>query len=160
MPLPTRNTAYTFRIGLVSRSTGQFQANPTIAAGDFQVSLDGGSFSNLATLPTITPSGGRVVTVSLSASEMDADNVVVQAVDQAGDEWNDVLIPIETRLITDSDLLVTKRYVYNYSTITTVTESQKRVRVYDDDDTDGTGSVLYDFTIDTSGSVETRNRGS
>ena len=159
MPLPTKAAAYEFSISLISRSTGQFQANPTIAAGDFQVSIDNGALANLTTLPTVTPSSSRIVRFQLSASEMDGDNILVQGVDQAGDEWSDVLIPIETRLITDSDLLISKRYAYNFTTITDNSSTQKQVRIYDDSATDDTGTVLYNFTIDTAGSVETRNRG-
>lgn len=76
---------------------GNFKIAPTIAAGDFKVSKDGGAFANLATLPTIVPSGGRMVMISLSATEMTADNVVIQCVDQtAPKEWADLIISIPT----------------------------------------------------------------
>ena len=68
-----------------------------LAAGDFQISIDGGAFANLATLPTVTPAGGRAVKISLSAAEMTGDNIVVQAVDAAGAEWCDLFIDIETK---------------------------------------------------------------
>lgn len=157
--LPTKNVTYSFTIGLISRSTGQFQVNPTIAEGDFQVSTDDSAFENLDTTPAVNPSGSRAVKVTLSADEMNGDRVVVQAVDQAGDEWNDVLTTIETREITDTDLLISKRYAYNYTTIEQVTSTQKRVRIYPDDNTDGSGTPLYDFTIDDNGTTETRARG-
>lgn len=93
---PKRATAYKFFIGLVDQSnTKLLKANPTIAAGDFQVSKDGGAFANLATLPSASPAAGRSVMIDLSASEMTADNVVVHCVDAAGAEWCDLLINIQ-----------------------------------------------------------------
>ena len=89
------------RIGLVSKAdTTELQVNPTIAAGDFQVSKDGGSFVNLATLPTVEPAGSEVVKLSLSAADMQADDVVIRAKDQAGNEWCTLLIDLQpTRLM-------------------------------------------------------------
>lgn len=76
---------------------GNAKANPTIAAGDFQISKDGGAFANLATLPAVTPASGRAVKISLSATEMTADNVVIQCVDQTSPkEWADLIINIVT----------------------------------------------------------------
>ena len=76
---------------------GSFKANPTIAAGDFQISKDGGAFANLATLPAVTPASGRAVKITLSSTEMDADNVFVQAVDQTSPkEWDDWALGIPT----------------------------------------------------------------
>lgn len=85
---PLRNVAYT-TVAILSVD------NPTIAAGDFQVSIDGGSFANLTTLPTAIDSSAAVL-VSLSASEMDGDNIVVRAQDQAGSEWSDTYVHIQT----------------------------------------------------------------
>lgn len=76
---------------------GNMKANPTIAAGDFQISKDGGAFANLATLPTVTPASGRAVKITLSAAEMNADNVFIQCVDQTSPkEWADNCINIVT----------------------------------------------------------------
>ena len=87
---PKRATEYIFYVCLVSQSnTKLFQNNPTIAAGDFQVSKDGGTFANLATLPAVTPTSSRSVKITLSSTEMTADNVLVRAVDAAGAEWCD-----------------------------------------------------------------------
>jgi hypothetical protein len=72
------------------------KANPTIATGDFKVSKDGGAFANLTTLPSANPASGRSIMIDLSATEMTADNVVVQCVDAAGAEWCDQLIPLKT----------------------------------------------------------------
>jgi hypothetical protein len=93
---PKKNSAYIFNTPLISRTTGQFQANPTLAAGDVKVSTDGGAFANLATLPVVTPAGGDSVKVSLSAGEMNGDHVVVEFKDAAGAEWNDRMFDIHT----------------------------------------------------------------
>ena len=74
-----------------------FKSSPTIAAGDFKVSKDGGSLANLATLPVVEPAGSPLVKIVLSATEMTADNVVVLGVDQtATKEWADYALSIPT----------------------------------------------------------------
>jgi hypothetical protein len=76
---------------------GRFKANPTIAAGDFQVSKDGGAFANLANLPAVTPALGRAVLFTLSTDEMAADIVTIQCVDQTDPpEWSDYMLTILT----------------------------------------------------------------
>lgn len=94
---PKRGVAHKFYIGLVDQAnTKLLKANPTIAAGDFQVSKDGGAFANLTTLPSAAPASGRAIMIDLSATEMTADNVVVQCVDAAGAEWCDLFINLQT----------------------------------------------------------------
>lgn len=94
---PKKNTEYIFYIGLPSQGTaGTFQSNPTIAAGDFKVSTDGGAEANPATLPAVTPAGSTSVKVTLSASEMNGDNITLTARDAAGSEWFDVKLNIPT----------------------------------------------------------------
>jgi len=61
--------------------------NPTIAAGDFKVSKDGGNFANLTTLPVVSPVLSNNVKINLSALEMSADKVVINGIDLVGDEW-------------------------------------------------------------------------
>jgi len=91
-----KNTEYIFYAGLVSQSTGQFQSNPTLATGDFKVSIDGGALNNLATLPAVTPASSRMVKFTLSTSEMNGDNITVMGVDAAGSEWDEVIVSIQT----------------------------------------------------------------
>jgi hypothetical protein len=91
-----KGAEYIFYISLVSQSTGQFQANPTLAAGDFKVSIDGAALANLATLPAVTPATSKSVKVTLSTSEMNGDNIIVIGSDAAGAEWDDVFINIQT----------------------------------------------------------------
>ncbi len=73
-----------------------FQVNPTIASGDFKVSIDGGALANLTTLPTVTPAASVMVKMTLSTSEMNGDNVTVICSDAAGAEWCDESFNIQT----------------------------------------------------------------
>lgn len=94
---PKKNSGFIFYVALRSQAnTKIMQANPTIAAGDFKVSTDGGSLANLGTLPTVTPASGKMVKITLSASEMNGDNVTVVCSDAAGAEWCDLVVNIQT----------------------------------------------------------------
>jgi hypothetical protein len=95
---PNKNEDFIFYIAVASMATaGTFQVNPTIAAGDFQISEDGAAFTNLGTLPAVTPAGGQAIKVTLSSDEMNCDNVVIRGVDQTSPkEWADIVINIPT----------------------------------------------------------------
>lgn len=94
---PKKNAAYIFWTALIDQSNVKlFKAAPTLATGDFKVSIDGGTFNDLGTLPTVTPAAGRGVKISLAAGEMNGDNIQVQCVDAAGAEWCDQFINIQT----------------------------------------------------------------
>jgi hypothetical protein len=95
---PNKNEDFVFYLALEDMSVaGTFKANPTIAAGDFQVSKDDGALTNLATLPTVSPAGSVWVKISLSATEMNADVVKIQAIDQTSPkEWADFALAIPT----------------------------------------------------------------
>jgi hypothetical protein len=111
MSSPKKNTAYVFYISLVdSADTGAFKASPTIAAGDFQVSGDGAAFADLATLPVVDPAGSIGVKVSLSAAEMNFDKIMVQCIDAAGNEWDDVLIFIDATVANVDDIASSTLY--------------------------------------------------
>lgn len=98
MPDPVRGQAYDFSVSLIdSGNRPYFRLNPTLASGDFQVSKDEGPLANLAALPTVTPAGSVLVHILLSATEMDAENVVVVCRDVAGAQWDDLLIEISTQ---------------------------------------------------------------
>jgi hypothetical protein len=80
-----------------SSNSDSFKATPTLAAGDFKVSKDGGSLNNLTTLPTNSPAGSVLVTIALSATEMTADFVSVVCIDQTTPkEWSDYVFSIPT----------------------------------------------------------------
>jgi hypothetical protein len=66
------------------------------STGDFQVSVDGGAFANLGTLPAVTPAGGVAVKITLSQAETNGDNIIVRCVDAAGAEWCDLMLDIQT----------------------------------------------------------------
>lgn len=112
---PIKNTAYTFTTGLVSKSDPLvYQDTPTIVAGDVKVSIDGGALANLTNTPTAS---GTLVTVSLTADEMNGARVVVVFSDQSGDEWADWIVelrPLEKELstLTEDDI----RDVFTYGT--------------------------------------------
>lgn len=92
---PIKAKAYTFTVGLVdSATTTKLKAAPTLSSGNFQVSIDGGAFANLATLPTVTPSGGVGVKIALSAAEMTGDSIVIFC---TGTGWCDQLIELNTQ---------------------------------------------------------------
>jgi hypothetical protein len=74
-----------------------FKASPTIAAGDFKVSKDGGALTNLTTIPAVEPAASVMVKITLSATEMNADNVTIVGIDQtATKEWADFVLNIPT----------------------------------------------------------------
>ncbi len=94
---PKKGVEFICYVGLFSQAnTKILQANPTLAAGDAKVSIDGGAFANLATLPAVTPAAGKSVKVTLSASEMNGDNITVVLSDASGDEWCDLVVNIQT----------------------------------------------------------------
>lgn len=94
---PKKNTEYIIYVALEDQANaGKFKSNPTLAAGDVKVSKDGGTLANLSTLPAVTPASSVMVKVTLSATEMNADNVTVVFSDAAGDEWYDLVINLHT----------------------------------------------------------------
>lgn len=93
---PVRGQQFIFYTGLVSQSnSATLQSNPTLASGDVKVSKDGGAEANLGTLPAVTPASSTSVKVTVSASEMDADNVTITFRDAAGAEWADHKVNIQ-----------------------------------------------------------------
>ena len=96
---PKKNTQFICYIGLPSvANADNFQTNPTLAAGDVTVSVDGAAAANITTLPSADPAGGKRIKVTLSADEMNGDNIQVLFSDVTGGEWKDVLINIQTTL--------------------------------------------------------------
>lgn len=95
---PKKNEDFLIRIALESYvNPGNFQSNPTIAAGDFKVAVDSTALANLTTLPTVSPASSVLVLVSLSASEMNGDVITLVAIDQTSPkEWSDLVISIPT----------------------------------------------------------------
>jgi hypothetical protein len=130
MAEPKSGVAYQLFVVLDSRAETGFQVNPTIAAGDFQVSTDGGAFSNLDTLPVVTPAGSRTVQVDLSAAEMTGDKVTVLGVDAAGDEWSDIFVFIDAPEDTTDDIV---DYLFNNATTVVEAGGTRLITVFEDD---------------------------
>jgi len=95
---PTKNEDFVFYIALENMSSpGSFKANPTIASGDFKVSIDGGALTNLTTLPSVAPAASVMVVITLSAAEMNGDSITIVAIDQTSPkEWADFVACILT----------------------------------------------------------------
>ena len=95
---PKKNEDFIIRIALEDYANpGNFKSNPTIAAGDFKVSIDGGALANLATLPSVSPASSIWVLVTVSAAEMNGDSIAIQGIDQtAPKEWGDWALSIPT----------------------------------------------------------------
>lgn len=88
---PNKNEDFIFSIQLADMANpGSMKSSPTIAAGDFKVSKDGGALNDLTSLPAVAPAASTWVTISMSATEMNADRVQIQAIDQTSlKEWAD-----------------------------------------------------------------------
>lgn len=95
---PVKNQDFEIHIAVEDYfNPGNFRSSPTIAAGDFQVSKDGGAFANLTTLPTVEPASSHIILLALTATEMNADSVVIRGIDQtAPKEWADFVLSIPT----------------------------------------------------------------
>lgn len=95
---PVKGQDFQVRIGLEALGNpGSFRGSPTIAAGDFKVSVDGGALTDLATTPSVSPAGSALVLLTISAAEMAGDVVTVVGVDQtAPKEWSDFILSIPT----------------------------------------------------------------
>jgi hypothetical protein len=105
MPNPQRGVAYSFRISLLdSINPGRIKKSPTIVAGDFKISIDGGVLNNLTTLPTELPAASGCITVSLTAVEMLGDKIQVVWSDPEF-EWGDgyVFFDAPTNILTNND---------------------------------------------------------
>jgi hypothetical protein len=75
---------------LPNTTTGEFVSNPTLASGDVKLSKDGGTLTNVATLPTLSPASSTEVHVALSATETQCRIGTINFIDQTGTkEWND-----------------------------------------------------------------------
>jgi hypothetical protein len=95
----------TFYVSLLSQANlAQFQSNPSLSAGDVKISIDGGAFANLNTLPTVTPAAGAAVKVVLSQAEANGDNLAIIFHRVADTQWCDLFVNIQTNARTFDDL--------------------------------------------------------
>jgi len=65
-------------------------------AGDSKISKDGGAFANTTNLPVQV--SGALYAVTLTAAEMQADDIDVLIIDQNGPVWRDLILQVSTRL--------------------------------------------------------------
>ena len=95
---PKKNQAFICHVALQDMATpGSFKSSPTLAAGDFKVDIDGGGLNNFGTLPTVDPTASVFVKFSMSASEMNGDNIQLAAIDADGTkEWADYALCVVT----------------------------------------------------------------
>ena len=95
---PVKNEDFVIRIALEDMANpGRFKSSPTIAAGDFKVDKDGAGLVNLGTLPSVDPAASKLVKITLSSTEMNADVVTLVCSDQTDPpEWADHVISIPT----------------------------------------------------------------
>lgn len=170
MSTPKKNTAYTLYTPLVdSADPGSFKANPTIAAGDFKVSVDGGTFANLTTLPVVTPATSTSVKIELTAAEMNGDKITVQGIDTSGAEWSDISIFLDVDINNLDDVSNQVSQIANvggsvntpasgYVLTTGSLEANLYTDTYELDqvyhqhsDTDGALNLYYEFDVGSEG---------
>lgn len=88
--------AQTFSFPVIAAGAQNFQANPTLAAGDALVSTDGGATANADNIPAVTPAAGDTIEWTASADEMSGKRVVLILSDAAGAQWEDQMITVYT----------------------------------------------------------------
>ena len=99
---PVRGAEFKFPMNLISQAdTDVFKETVTLAAGDIQVSKDGGQYANLATFPPTeidlaSGADSGTLWVVLTAAEMTADIITVLFRDAAGAEWQSAQATINT----------------------------------------------------------------
>lgn len=95
---PKSGVAKTYYVQLRSASDNLTNlTNPTIAAGDFKVSIDDGAEANLTTLPSVSPASSGWVKISLTIAEFTGDTIKIRWVDQTDPkEWADGAVSFPT----------------------------------------------------------------
>jgi hypothetical protein len=90
-------TAYTFRAPIVKAGSTDLAlaADWTPATGDVKIIKDGGAAANITTLPSFI-SGTATLTWSLSASECEATEVIIQVIDQGTKTIQDQFFRMQT----------------------------------------------------------------
>lgn len=95
---------------LVQASTNTtFQDNPTLASGDFKISKDGGALANTTNLPSSVDTNTPLLQLTLTSTELNADQVTIICEDASGAEWRQHVIAIRlhdlTRTVTPANKL-------------------------------------------------------
>lgn len=97
MELRRYGTATTVFFPLIDKGFTDLEGTPvTIASGDCKISKDGGAFANTSTASFSHVAGG-IYSIPLTATEMQAKQIILKIVDQTGTkEWEDQVIIITT----------------------------------------------------------------
>jgi hypothetical protein len=97
MELRQYGVATTVYFPLIDKGATDLESTPvTIASGDCKISKDGGAFANTTTASFSHVAGG-IYSIPLTATEMQAKQVILKIVDQTGTkEWEDQVIIITT----------------------------------------------------------------
>jgi hypothetical protein len=131
MATPKKNVEYSFPITLVSPLTpGKFVINPTISAGDFTISIDGGAFVSLTNIP-VAIGASKSVLVILTAAEMNGDKIIVLGSDP-DDTWDDIEIFIDNPVANEIEFDDARKILQNRQIVNEITN---KLEVYDDADT-------------------------
>lgn len=141
------NTAATIDgIPLITRGAVDYQANPTLAAGDVTVSKDGGAFTNIATLPVVTPTTGTAVQVSLSTAETSAHRILIRFIDQTTTkQWEDQSLIVETYGSTLAQITsIDNEFIEKWINNRLIESPDNTWKLYDDDST----TVLRTWVFD------------
>ena len=154
---PRKNTEYVFYVGLVDADDAtRLQSSATIAAGDFKVSTDGGALVSLDgtggnAIPVVTPASSKSVKITLQASVMNGDNIVVICSDQTDpEEWADALFDIQTSARQIDDLATpTNITAGTITTVTNLTNAPTAGDLTADMKTSVNAEVLDVMTVDT-----------
>ena len=95
---PVKNTAWSCLVCLTDYTDpGSFKVNPTIAASDFQYSIDDGAFATAEITAAVDPAGTASVKISMTAAGMNGDVILIKGVDQTSPkEWCDFAICVLT----------------------------------------------------------------
>ena len=95
MLLRRYGTATQIQFALITAGGTDFESGATFASGDVQISKDGGAFANATNSPSHI--GNGIYALNLTATEMEAKNVVVTVIDQdATKVFEDQMIPLST----------------------------------------------------------------
>jgi len=103
---PIKGQAFTIRLpGLTSQAdTDIFRTNPTLAAGDVKIYGDGTLLGNSTNVPTVDDVAGTGVSLVLTATETNYNQIRTVWQDAAGSEWQSFGIWIFTKVaVTVSD---------------------------------------------------------
>lgn len=82
-----KGQSFDFSVALYSQSNGDILLSPTIESADFEISTDDGAYASLTNTPTVTPTGGGLVSFSITSSEVGNEKFSVKMIDSTGSQW-------------------------------------------------------------------------